>query len=331
MAGHGDQPVHEPFAHEPVMAPEVVEALRDVPTGLVVDGTLGGGGHARRLLEARPDLRLLGIDRDPDAVAASRLALAPFGDRVTVVHGGFEHLGTLVGTYRDDLRQTGTNDEPVVAVLFDLGVSSPQLDRSRRGFSYRVDAPLDMRMDPGQDLRAADVVNGYAEADLARILVVYGEERFARAIARAIVRRRPIASTLELAAVIKEAIPAAARRTGGHPATRSFQAIRIEVNAELQHLEEGLDEAFVLLGPGGRLAVLSYHSLEDRIVKLHFHTWASGPRPGPRGLPAPSDEPPARARLVGRGARRPGAAEVARNPRARSARLRVVEKLPEAP
>jgi 16S rRNA (cytosine1402-N4)-methyltransferase len=322
--------VNEPFAHEPVLAQEVIEALLPVPPGLVVDGTLGGGGHARLLLTARPDLRLLGLDRDPDAVTAARQALAPFGDRVTVVHGGFERLGDLVRRH-SSRRQTGTNDEPVVAVLFDLGVSSPQLDRGARGFSYRVDAPLDMRMDPSQDLRAADVVNGYAEADLARILAVYGEERFARAIARAVVRRRPIGSTLELATVIKEAIPAAARRTGGHPATRSFQAIRIEVNAELQHLEEGLDEAFVLLGPGGRLAVLSYHSLEDRIVKLRFHSWASSARPGPRGRPAPSDAPRERARLVHRGGVLPSADEVERNPRARSARLRVVEKLPEAP
>ena len=323
--------MNEPFAHEPVMAQEVIEALLPVPPGLVVDGTLGGGGHARLLLTARPDLRLLGLDRDPDAVTAARQALAPFGDRVTVAHGGFEHVGAHVRSLRQTSRQTGTNDEPVVAVLFDLGVSSPQLDRGARGFSYRADAPLDMRMDPSQDLRAADVVNGYAEADLARILARYGEERFARAIARAIVRRRPIASTLELAAVIKEAIPAAARRTGGHPATRSFQAIRIEVNAELQHLEEGLDEAFVLLGPGGRLAVLSYHSLEDRIVKLRFHSWASTARPGPRGRPAPSDAPRERARLVHRGGVLPSAEEVERNPRARSARLRVVEKLPEAP
>jgi 16S rRNA (cytosine1402-N4)-methyltransferase len=327
--------VNEPFVHEPVMAQEAVDALLPVPPGLVVDGTLGGGGHARLLLTARPDLRLLGLDRDPEAVAAARQALAPFGDRVTVVHGGFEHLAAHVAALRSASarrsRQTGTNDEPVVAVLFDLGVSSPQLDRGARGFSYRADAPLDMRMDPGQDLRAADVVNGYAEADLARVLARYGEERFARAIARAIVRRRPIGSTLELAAVIKEAIPAATRRTGGHPATRSFQAIRIEVNAELQHLEEGLDEAFVLLGPSGRLAVLTYHSLEDRIVKLRFHTWANTPRPGPRGRPAPSDAPRERARLVHRGGLRPGAEEIERNPRARSARLRVVEKLPEGP
>ncbi len=296
--------MNEPFAHEPVMALEVIEALRPVPPGLVVDGTLGGGGHARLLLTARPDLRLLGLDRDPDAVTAARQALAPFGDRVTVVHGGFEHLGAHVRSARQRFgpetsrRQTGTNDEPVVAVLFDLGVSSPQLDRGARGFSYRADAPLDMRMDPSQDLRAADVVNGYAEADLARVLSVYGEERFARAIARAVVRRRPIESTLELAAVIREAIPAAARRTGGHPATRSFQAIRIEVNAELQHLEEGLDEAFVLLGPGGRLAVLSYHSLEDRIVKLRFHTWAGAPRPGPAWAPG-AERRAARARPAG--------------------------------
>ncbi len=356
------------FVHTPVMAQEILDALRPVPTGLVVDATVGGGGHAASILEARPDVTLLGIDRDPDAVEAARSRLARFGERVTVVRGGFEDLGTLVARHRGPGPSTtspsttspsspspsqsstsqsstspsvtspggqevgrlandqGRRHEPVVAVVFDLGVSSPQLDRAERGFSYRADAPLDMRMDPGQQRSAADVVNGYAEADLRRVITRYGEERFARSVARAIVRRRPIGSTLELAEVIKEAIPAATRRTGGHPAKRTFQAIRIEVNAELAHLEEGLDDAFVLLGAGGRLAVLSYHSLEDRIVKLRFGNWATGGE-HPRGLPVRETARDPRVRLVQRGtAASPD--EIAANPRARSARLRVVEKLP---
>ncbi len=347
------------FDHTPVMAKEILDALRPVPTGLVVDATVGGGGHAASILEARPDVTLLGIDRDPDAVEAARERLARFAGRATVVRGGFEDLARLVAHHRSSSpgssprsdssssstkgsSSTGTspdgqevgrldNDqgrrhEPVVAVVFDLGVSSPQLDRAERGFSYRADAPLDMRMDPDQQRSAADVVNGYAEADLRRVIARYGEERFARSVARAIVRRRPIGSTLELAEVIKEAIPAATRRTGGHPAKRTFQAIRIEVNAELAHLEEGLDNAFVLLGTGGRLAVLSYHSLEDRIVKLRFGGWATGGE-HPRGLPVRETARDPRVRLVQRSsAASPD--EIASNPRARSARLRVVEKLP---
>jgi 16S rRNA (cytosine1402-N4)-methyltransferase len=240
------------------------------------------------------------------------------------IHSSTSPHGQAVGRSTHD---QGRRHGPVVAVVFDLGVSSPQLDRGERGFSYRSDAPLDMRMDPDQSLSAADVVNGYAEADLRRIITRYGEERFARSVARAIVRRRPIGTTLELAEVIKEAIPAATRRTGGHPAKRTFQAIRIEVNDELAHLEDGLDDAFALLGPGGRIAVLSYHSLEDRIVKLRFGSWATGGE-HPRGLPVRETARNPRVRLVHRGAATPTAAEIEANPRARSARLRVVEKLP---
>jgi 16S rRNA (cytosine1402-N4)-methyltransferase len=215
----------------------------------------------------------------------------------------------------------------VVGVLFDLGVSSWQLDEPGRGFAYRVDAPLDMRMDRSQELSARDVVNGYEEAELARVIARYGEERFARAIARAVVAHRPVETTAALAEVVKQAIPAPARRTGPHPARRTFQAIRMEVNAELEHLRAGLDAAFSVLTPGGRLAVLAYHSLEDRIVKERFAGWTSRP-PVPRGLPVTGiPGPPPPARLVTKGAARPGAAEIAVNPRAESARLRVLERL----
>jgi 16S rRNA (cytosine1402-N4)-methyltransferase len=216
---------------------------------------------------------------------------------------------------------------PVVGVLFDLGVSSWQLDEPGRGFTYRADAPLDMRMDRSQAMSATDVVNGYEEIELARVIARYGEERFARKVARAIVAHRPLRTTAELAEVVRQAIPAPARRTGPHPARRTFQAIRIEVNQELEHLRRGLDAAFATLTPGGRLAVLAYHSLEDRIVKERFAGWSSRP-PVPRGLPVtgiPGEPPPAR--LVTRGAARPSAAEIAANPRAESARFRVLERV----
>lgn len=305
------------FPHRPVMAREVVEALAPVPSGLLVDATVGGAGHARALLEARPDCSLLGIDRDAEAVEAARATLASFGERAEVVHAGFEGLGEVLA------RRGGT--EPVVGVLLDLGVSSPQLDRPERGFSYRADAPLDMRMDRSQALSAREVVNEYEEAELARVIARLGEERFARAIARRIVAHRPIDTTGELAAVVRDAIPAPARRHGPHPARRTFQAIRIEVNAELTHLDAGLDVAFATLVPMGRLAVLSYHSLEERMVKRRFADWSS-PTPVPPGMPqAPvAEEPPAR--LVTRRALRPSAAEMAANPRSESARLRVVER-----
>jgi 16S rRNA (cytosine1402-N4)-methyltransferase len=300
------------------MAAEVVEALMPVPPGLLVDGTVGGAGHARLLLEARPDWRLLGIDRDAEALSAARERL-PAG-RAELVHAGFEELAGI-------LAERGRHD-PVVAVLLDLGVSSPQVDRPERGFSYRADAPLDMRMDRSQALTAGDVVNDYEEADLARTIARLGEERFARSIARRIVARRPIRTTTELVEVVRQAIPAPARRRGPHPARRTFQAIRMEVNGELEHLDTGLDAAFAALAPGGRLAVLAYHSLEDRMVKQRFAGWSSD-APSPRGLPPPPGAPPAPGRLVTRKARRPTAEEVAANPRAESARLRVVERAAE--
>ena len=298
------------------MAAEVVAAFSSVPPGLLVDGTVGGGGHAALLLAAREDCRLLGIDRDPDAIAAAGDRLKRFGDRVSLVHGGFEAIADLAGP------------GSATGVLLDLGVSSPQLDRAERGFSYRMDAPLDMRMDPEGALSAHHVVNEYTEAELSRVISRYGEERFARAIARRIVATRPITSTTGLAEVIRDATPAPARRTGPHPARRTFQAIRIEVNDELGHLDEGLDAAFAALVPGGRLAVMSYHSLEDRMVKHRFVSWSDLP-PVPPGMPMLPDMPPPPARMVTRKAQRPGAPELAANPRAESVRLRVLERVGE--
>jgi 16S rRNA (cytosine1402-N4)-methyltransferase len=304
------------------MVAEVVDAFAPVPAGLLVDGTVGGGGHAGALLEALRNNVVLGLDRDAEAVAAAGERLSGYGPRALIRHSGFEDLAGMVAS--PEVAALGL---PVVGVLFDLGVSSWQLDEPGRGFAYRVDAPLDMRMDRSQALSARDVVNGYEEAELARVIARYGEERFARAIARAIVAHRPVETTAALAEVVKQAIPAPARRTGPHPARRTFQAVRMEVNAELEHLGTGLDAAFAVLAPGGRLAVLSYHSLEDRMVKERFTAWSSRP-PVPRGLPVtgiPGEPPPAR--LVTRGAARPTAAEIAANPRAESARLRILERV----
>lgn len=306
------------FEHRPVMVDTVVSILAAVPPGVVVDATVGGAGHARALLETRPDLRLLGLDRDPDALAAAAVALAPFEGRLGLRHARFDRLAAAV----DELGETA-----IAGALFDLGVSSPQLDRAERGFSYRADAPLDMRMDPTEARTAADVVNGFSAEDLTRLLAENGERRFARRIARAIVAARPLRTTGELAEVVRAAIPAAARRSGGHPAKRVFQAIRIEVNAELEVLPAALDAALELLVPGGRCVVLAYHSGEDRIVKERFRLAASGGCSCPPALPCRCGARPT-VRLLTRGALRPSAAEVAANPRAESARLRAVEKLP---
>jgi 16S rRNA (cytosine1402-N4)-methyltransferase len=306
------------FAHQPVMGREVTELLTPVPPGLIVDATVGGGGHARLVLDAREDVSVLGIDRDPDAVTAARGALAGFGRRARVERGRFEDLAGIVSTEREG---------NIVGILFDLGVSSPQLDRAERGFSYWADAPLDMRMDSAQELTAARVVNTYSEEDLAAIIAGNGEERFARRVARAIVAARPLRTTEELVDAIRAGIPAPARRRGRHPARRTFQAIRMEVNRELPNLAAGLDESVHLLTPGGRILVVAYHSLEDRLVKRRFAGWAVGGDAEPPKMPVTSSRAPL-VRLVTRRPRRPDADEVARNPRSASARLRAVEKLP---
>ena len=306
------------FEHEPVMAAEIVAVFAAVPPGLVVDATVGGGGHASALLAAHPHLEVLGLDRDPAALSAARETLAPFGGRARLVHARFDRLTSIMTDF--GLRS-------ISGALFDLGVSSHQLDSAGRGFAYRHDAPLDMRMDPTEPWSAGDVVNGYTETELAHVLREHADERWASRIAKAIVAARPIQSTSELARVVVEAIPAPARRRGGHPAKRTFQAIRIEVNRELELLPGALDAAVSATHAGGRVAVLSYHSGEDRIVKDRFRFHETGGCHCPNDLPCVCGAVRT-VRLV-RAPRRPSAAEVEHNPRSSSARLRVVERLPD--
>jgi len=305
------------------MVADVVDALRTVPPGPVVDATLGAGGHAAALLDALPEHTLIGVDRDDEALALAGENLARFGDRVTLLRANFDELGSLVLARNIGGAQGA---DGISGVLFDLGVSSMQLDDPERGFSYRGDGPLDMRADRRQSTTAADVVNTYDEATLARVLARYGEEKFARRVARAVVVARPLATTGQLAEVVRDAIPAPARRRGGHPAKRSFQAIRIEVNGELTTLGATIDRAIDLLVPGGRCLVLAYHSGEDRIVKDRFVEAVSGGCICPPRLPCVCGAVP-RVRLVWRGAHRPGPSELAANPRSESARLRAAEKL----
>ncbi|WP_419926551.1 16S rRNA (cytosine(1402)-N(4))-methyltransferase RsmH [Candidatus Poriferisocius sp.] len=304
------------FVHHPVMVAEVVEHLSAVPSGAILDATVGGGGHARALLNARPDLSLIGLDRDPAAVETAASALA--GRGAAIRQARFDDLGDVLDSLGSPI---------VVGVLFDLGVSSPQLDSAERGFSYRQSGPLDMRMDPAQEQSAHAVVNGWAIEKLAGILRSYGDERYANRIAAAIAAARPIASTTDLADVVRDAIPAPARRRGGHPAKRTFQAIRIAVNDELSQIEPALDTATDRLAPGGRGVVISYHSGEDRIVKRLLRRRAGlDDEARFRGLPRPASQTPPAIELVPRGSRRPSPAEIADNPRASSARFRAFVK-----
>ena len=323
-------------AHQPVMLDRVAELLRPRSGGVYLDATLGLGGHSERLLEASaPDGRVVGLDRDPAALALARQRLAWAGDRLQAVAASFADLAAVAA-------RLGVG--AVDGILYDLGVSSLQLDEAGRGFSYRADAPLDMRMDPTGGTTAAEVLATYPRADLARILREYGEERFAGRIARFLDearRRAPITTTGQLAELVKAAVPAAARRTGPHPARRAFQALRIEVNRELDALRASLPQAIDLLAPGGRLVVLSYHSLEDRIVKQALADAAGRPveaspfrgsRHEPPGPPdrLPVEGPgagPATVAVLTRRPERPSPAEVAANPRAESAKLRAAEKL----
>ena len=313
----------EEFRHQPVMAREVVELLLPVPTGVVVDMTVGGGGHARGSSSARADLHLLGIDRDPDAVDAAGAALEPFGERARIVHGGFEEVAEIVGSTGTAATARGTSWGSCSTWVSAARSSTVPSAASRTGPTR----PLDMRMDSAQALTAETVVNNYAESDLAAIIARNGEERFARRIAHEIVAARPLHTTGELVDAIKRGIPAPARRRGGHPARRTFQAIRMEVNRELPNLAGGLDESVHLLAPQGRMLVLAYHSLEDRMVKQRFAEWSREEEPNPvrADLPARPLEP--LVRRVTRRALRPTADEIEVNPRASSVRLRAVEKL----
>ena len=307
------------YGHKPVLLEECLEALDIKPAGTYLDGTLGRAGHALELLRRLPAGRFVGIDRDLAAIEAARERLAAYAGRVTLLHGNFRDLGDL-------LREAGISR--VDGMLFDLGVSSPQLDEPRRGFSYMHDAPLDMRMDETEALDAFQVVNTWSEDELRRILYEYGEERYAPRIAQAIVRRRqesPIRTTGELAEVIRSAMPAAALREKQHPAKRSFQAIRIAVNGELEALPPMLEAAVENLAPGGRLAVITFHSLEDRIVKQAMRTLATGCTCPPEFPVCVCGKKP-KLRLVTRKPIVSGREELEGNPRARSAKLRVAER-----
>ncbi|MEV7971123.1 16S rRNA (cytosine(1402)-N(4))-methyltransferase RsmH [Sphaerisporangium sp. NPDC088356] len=314
----------EPGGHVPVMLRRVLELLAPAlagPSPVLVDANLGLGGHAEALLAAHPDLHLIGIDRDPTAIERSTARLAPYSGRTTLVRAVSDELPEV-------LSRAGF--PRVNGVLFDLGVSSPQLDEAERGFAYSYDAPLDMRMDPEQELTADVVVNTYSEGELTRILRDYGEERFASRVARFLARERAesaITSTKRLAEIVREAIPAATRRTGGNPAKRTFQALRIEVNGELTALERALPAALDALAVGGRVVVLSYHSLEDRLSKQVLTARTRDTSPPGLPVPLPAHQP--RFRLVTRGAELPDEEEVARNPRAASARLRAAERIRE--
>jgi 16S rRNA (cytosine1402-N4)-methyltransferase len=322
MTGHHGAD-HE--RHVPVLLARTLELLAPAvgePGAVVVDATLGMGGHSEALLQQFAGLRLVGLDRDPQALEIAGRRLAPYAQRITLVHAVYDEIA-------DVLARVGARR--VQGVLFDLGVSSLHLDEPARGFAYAQDAPLDMRMDQSRGLTAADVVNGYEPARLARVLRQYGDERFARRIAEAIARERdkePFTGTARLAELVRRSIPAATRRTGGHPAKRTFQALRIEVNGELHALERALPATVDALAVGGRIVVLSYQSLEDRIVKRTLVAGATST--APPGLPVVLPEHEPVLRLLTRGAEEPTADEVAANPRAASARLRAAERLRDA-
>ena len=308
------------FQHETVLLNESVDGILGNPDGTYVDCTLGGGGHSAAILSRlSPRGCLVGIDRDPAAVEAGRLRLSSGKADVHVVRGNFTEIGQVL-----DQLQIG----PVEGILFDLGVSSHQIDLPQRGFSYMKEGPLDMRMDPGQALTAEEIVNYYSETELARIIFEYGEERWARRIAKFIVEARRhdlLKTTTELVAVIMAAIPAGARKQGSHPAKRTFQAIRIEVNGELSILPEALRTAIARLAPGGKIGVISFHSLEDRIVKTTFSSYL-GHCVCPPKAPVCVCNPKATLKLCGKPIL-PSPAELEANPRARSAKLRIAVKM----
>lgn len=308
------------FSHRSVLLEPCMEALAIKPEGIYVDGTAGGGGHSYEIAKRLTTGRLIAIDQDEAAIKAASAKLSCYGDRVTVVRNNFRNVA-------DVLDMLGI--EKIDGILMDLGVSSYQLDTPERGFSYMADAPLDMRMDARAEKTAYDVVNTYSEFDLRRILFDYGEEKFAPRIAARIVKARgdkPIETTGELTALIKSAIPAAARDGGHHPAKRSFQAIRIEVNAELDVIRPALESAMRRLNPGGRMAVITFHSLEDRIVKQTFADMASGCT-CPRGLPVCVCGKTPQVKVISKKPILPDEEELESNPRSRSAKLRVAEKL----
>jgi 16S rRNA (cytosine1402-N4)-methyltransferase len=302
-------------SHQPVLYHEIIHALQPKNAGQYVDGTVGAGGHARGILEAcKPDGRLLGLDVDPQALALARETLAPYGQRAHLLQASYDSLTRT-------LRDISWNE--VDGILLDLGLSSMQLDTPERGFSFQQDAPLDMRFDPASPTSAADLVNTLPQDELADLIYRYGEERASRRIAKAIVNARPLQTTRQLAAVIESVSP---RRGRVHPATQTFQALRIAVNEELDRVEDVLPQAVAALKSGGRLAIISFHSLEDRIVKEYFRRESKDCICPPR-QPVCTCEHKATLKEISRKPIIPGEAEIAANPRARSAKLRIAEKL----
>ncbi|TAN30397.1 MAG: 16S rRNA (cytosine(1402)-N(4))-methyltransferase RsmH [Actinomycetota bacterium] len=310
------------FLHRPVMFEEVMAVFAPLEAGTFVDGTLGGGGHSQGLLERGAQRRVLGLDRDPSAIEAASRRLSGYTARFMALHKEFDELDeALAQACQSNTQFCGAP----TGLLLDLGVSSPQLERGERGFSYRLEGPLDMRMDPTKGQSLAEFLDQVGLEELASLLRSNGEPRFAYRIAKAIMAGRPYASTTELAEVVKLAIPAAARRTGGHPATRVFQALRIRVNNELERLEMALVKAFKLLRPGGRIAVLSYHSGEDSIVKSLFREQVTGGCTCPSRYGCVCGAVPKASYVVR--SKAPSVGEIEENPRSRSARLRAIEIL----
>ena len=308
------------FSHQPVLLRETIEHLNLKPNGIYVDCTLGAAGHSTAILAAEPTVRLIGIDQDPQALERASLRLAAYTGQVTLVQDNFRNLERILD---------GLGIGKVDGVLMDIGVSSPQLDDADRGFSYQQDAPLDMRKDPNQPIDAKTIVNTYSAEELTKIIKMYGEERWASRISDFIVRERkraPLETTGELVDLIKRAIPAKARATGPHPARRTFQALRIAVNDELNALQQGLEQAVEVLAAQGRLAVITFHSLEDRIVKNFFQEML-GKCICPPDFPVCVCGRTPQGRLVTRGPLLPSQEELEDNPRSRSAKLRVLEKL----
>ena len=308
------------FKHKSVLLEETIEYLNVRPDGIYVDGTLGGGGHAYHVCEKLSERgRYIGIDQDRAAIAAASERLAPFKDRVTIVRNNYENMDLVL----KELEISGVD-----GILLDLGVSSYQLDTLERGFSYKEDTVLDMRMDDRQEMTAKDIVNGYSEGDLFRIIRDYGEDKFAQNIAKHIVEARkkaPIETTGELVEIIKAAIPARVRMNGGHPAKKTFQAIRIELNRELDVLEHSLDKMIDLLNPGGRLCIITFHSLEDRIVKVNFKR-NENPCTCPPGFPVCVCGKVSKGKVITKKPVLPSEKELIENKRAKSAKLRVFER-----
>ncbi|MGJ7043895.1 16S rRNA (cytosine(1402)-N(4))-methyltransferase RsmH [Thermoanaerobacterium thermosulfurigenes] len=306
------------FKHESVLLQETIEYLEIKPDGIYVDGTLGGGGHSYEILRRLDKGKLIAIDRDMDAIKAASIRLKDFNN-TTYIHDNYKNI-------KDILKKCGI--ESIDGALLDLGVSSYQLDEAQRGFSYMHDAPLDMRMDKESDITAEYVVNNYSEDEIAKVISDYGEELWAKRIAKFIVeerRRKPIKTTFELVDIIKKAIPASKRRTGPHPAKRTFQAIRIEVNEELKGLGDSIADFVDVMNPGGRIAIITFHSLEDRIVKNAYKK-LEDPCTCPKNLPCTCGKKPV-IKIITKKPIVPSEVEIKVNPRSRSAKLRVAEKL----